>query len=78
MNGDFEIAPAGIVAFVTEMHEFVAHTHPGRDSSTGFSFLHSDKAKPTVHRISTGGPDRGHGWLLKVVKKFRLWLTWYF
>lgn len=27
MNGDFEIAPAGIVAFVTEMHEFVAQTH---------------------------------------------------
>lgn len=27
MNGGFEIAPAGIVAFVTEMHEFVAQTH---------------------------------------------------
>ena len=79
MNGGFEIAPAGIVAFVTEMHEFVAQTHTLVETPLpGFSFLHSDKAKPTVHRISTGGPDRGHGWLLKVVNKFRLWLTWYF
>ena len=62
MNGDFEIAPAGIVAFVTEMHEFVAQTHTLVETPRP-GFLFCIRIKPSPLCIGyppadlTGGMD---------------------